>query len=289
MRKKILLLGKNGQVGWELQRTLAPLGELTSFGSTELNFTNADALRETVLASGADLVVNAAAYTAVDKAESERELAEKINGVAPGVIAAAARDLGAWFVHYSTDYVFDGTKNEPYLETDAPNPVGVYGQSKLRGEKEVQQVSGKFVIFRLAWVYGLRGHNFLLTMQRLAREGKNLRVVSDQLGSPTWSRMIAEGTSSVATSLLSGKSATSGIYHLTSGGVTSWHGFASRIVESMPETERRTQSVQPIPTSDYPTPARRPAYSVLDCAKVRDAFGVQLPAWDEALALALNR
>lgn len=289
MRKKILLLGKNGQVGWELQRTLAPLGELTSFGSTELNFTNADALRETVLASGADLVVNAAAYTAVDKAESERELAEKINGVAPGVIAAAARDLGAWFVHYSTDYVFDGTKNEPYLETDAPNPVGVYGQSKLRGEKEVQQVSERFVIFRLAWVYGLRGHNFLLTMQRLAREGKNLRVVSDQLGSPSWSRMIAEGSSSVATSLLSGKSATSGIYHLTSGGVTSWHGFASRIVESMPETERRTQSVQPIPTSDYPTPARRPAYSVLDCAKVRDAFGVQLPAWDEALALALNR
>jgi dTDP-4-dehydrorhamnose reductase len=286
---KILLLGKNGQVGWELRRTLAPLGSIQSLGSADLNFTDPKELRESVLSSRADLIVNAAAYTAVDKAESQPEIAHQVNGVAPGILAEAARELGTGLIHYSTDYVFDGQKKEPYLETDSPNPIGAYGRSKLEGEHAIQKVNGHYLILRLAWVYGLRGHNFLLTMQRLAREGKNLRVVNDQYGAPTWSRMIAEATAAIIPEWRSNLPALSGIYHLTSAGSTNWHGFASRIIELMPETEGRTQIVAPIPTSEYPTPAKRPPFSVLDCSKLKKQFGVQLPDWEEALRLAVDR
>jgi dTDP-4-dehydrorhamnose reductase len=286
---KILLLGKNGQVGWELRRTLAPLGSIHSLGSADLNFTDPKALRESVISSGADLIVNAAAYTAVDKAESQPEIAHQVNAIAPGIIAEAARQLGAGLIHYSTDYVFDGQKKDPYTETDSPNPIGAYGRSKLEGEHAIQKVNGQCLILRLAWVYGLRGHNFLLTMQRLAREGKNLRVVNDQFGAPTWSRMIAEATAAIIPTWRANVSALSGIYHLTCAGSTNWHGFASRIIELMPETERRTQTVAPIPTSEYPTPAKRPPFSVLDCSKLKKQFGVQLPDWEEALRLAVDR
>jgi dTDP-4-dehydrorhamnose reductase len=288
---RILLLGKNGQVGWELQRTLAPLGQVLAADSPEIDLTDPDGLRRTVLEHRPDVLVNAAAYTAVDRAESEFDRARAINGRAPGVLAEAARKIGAWLVHYSTDYVFDGTKTEPYLESDTPHPVNAYGRSKLEGDQAVAVADGKHLIFRLCWVYSDRGHNFMLTIQRLAREGKPLRVVSDQLGSPTWSRLIAEVTAQALQRVLVTPDAAgwSGTYHLAAGGITSWHGFASRIVEWMPETERRIATVLPISTSEYSTPAKRPAYSVLGCDKLKRAFGLQLPDWEEGLRLVLGR
>ena len=201
----ILLIGKNGQVGWELCRTLAPLARLTSIDYPEIDLTDAASIRRWVQESRPDVVVNAAAYTAVDKAEAETELAMKINGLAPGILAEEARKQGALLVHYSTDYIFDGTKGEPYLEDDAPNPVSSYGRSKLAGDQAVQQVDGLHLIFRLCWVYGARGQNFLLTISRLARERERLRVVDDQVGCPTWSRLIAEATAQAVRQVLASK------------------------------------------------------------------------------------
>jgi dTDP-4-dehydrorhamnose reductase len=288
---KILLIGKNGQVGWELRRTLAPIGNVRAVDYPEIDLTDADATRRLVLENNPTVVINAAAYTAVDKAETETKTARLINSVAPGVLAEAAKRTGALMVHYSTDYVFDGTKNAPYVETDPPSPLGVYGQTKLAGDQAVRSAGGNHLIFRLCWVYGARGQNFLLTMQRLARERETLRVVSDQIGCPTWSRLIAEGTTLALRQVLAARdvSGFNGTYHLASGGFTSWHGFASRIIELMTEAERRCREVAAITTADYPTPAKRPAYSALGCEKLKTTFGIQLPDWEECLRLVLDK
>ncbi|MGD0208302.1 MAG: dTDP-4-dehydrorhamnose reductase [Verrucomicrobiota bacterium] len=288
---KILLIGKNGQVGWELRRTLAPLAEVVAVDYPEINLTDTPALRQFVAGTRPAVVVNAAAYTAVDKAETETELCRQINAVAPGVLAGEAKKIGALMVHYSTDYVFDGAKTSPYVETDTPNPMGAYGQSKLEGDRAVKASGADHLIFRLCWVYGARGQNFMLTMQRLAREREKLRVVGDQFGCPTWSRMIAETTALALKQVLAGadRSGFNGEYHLAASGQTNWHGFASRIIEWMPEAERKCRAVEKIATAEYPTPARRPAYSVLDCGKLRKTFGLRLPDWEASLRQVLDK
>lgn len=287
----ILLIGKNGQVGWELCRTLAPVARLTAVDYPEIDLTDGTSIRRWIREARPDVVVNAAAYTAVDKAESETDLAMKINGLAPGILAEETRKREALLVHYSTDYVFDGTKEEPYVEDDAPNPLSAYGRSKLAGDQAVQRVDGLHLIFRLCWVYGARGQNFLLTISRLARERERLRVVNDQVGCPTWSRLIAEATAQAVRQVLASKTPAvfKGTYHLCAGGQTSWHGFARTIVESLPPTERKCIEVEAIPTSAYPTPARRPACSVLGCDKLKRAFGLALPAWEDQLKLVLDK
>jgi dTDP-4-dehydrorhamnose reductase len=288
---KILLIGKNGQVGWELRRTLAPIGQVLAVDYPEIDLTDATSTRRLVLDNKPNIVVNAAAYTAVDKAESDTKTAQLINGTAPGVLAEAAKQVGALMIHYSTDYVFDGTKQTPYVETDTPNPLGAYGQTKLDGDEAVRAAGGNHLIFRLCWVYGARGQNFLLTMQRLAREREILRVVKDQFGCPTWSRLIAETTTFALRQVLAASDAAvfKGTYHLAASGSTNWHAFASRIVEMMPEAERRCREVVGITTAEYPTPAKRPAYSMLDCGKLKKTFGIQLPDWEEGLRLVLDK
>jgi dTDP-4-dehydrorhamnose reductase len=286
-----LLIGKNGQVGWELRRTLAPLAEVVAVDYPEINLTDTPALRQFVAGTRPAMVVNAAAYTAVDKAETEPELCRQVNAVAPGVLAEAAKKAGALMVHYSTDYIFDGAKTSPYVETDAPNPMGAYGRSKLEGDRAVKASGADHLIFRLCWVYGARGQNFMLTMQRLARERETLRVVGDQFGCPTWSRMIAETTALALKQVLAGAdgSGFNGEYHLAASGQTNWHAFASRIIEWMPEAERKCRAVEKIATPEYPTPARRPAYSVLDCGKLQKTFGLRLPDWEASLRQVLDK
>jgi dTDP-4-dehydrorhamnose reductase len=234
--------------------------------------------------------VNAAAYTKVDLAESEADRAMLINGEAPGVLAREAVKLNALLVHFSTDYVFDGTKTEPYVESDSTKPLGVYGRSKLAGEEAVRAVGGPHLLFRLCWVYAARGHNFMLTIMRLAQEREKLRVVKDQAGCPTPARMIAE---TVALALRKAVAAPdgsefTGTYHLASTGAASWHEFAQAIVGSMPPEDRKCREVEAIATAEYPTPARRPAYSVLDCGKLERAFGLRLPHWTEGLRQTLD-
>lgn len=283
--RTVLLIGRNGQVGWELQRTLAPLGRVVAVDFPEIDLLDGGSVRQWIRETSPGVVVNAAAYTAVDKAESEPERCQQINGVAPGICAEECRKLGALLVHYSTDYIFDGTKQEPYVEKDAPNPPGAYGKAKLAGDLAVQQARGAHLIFRLCWVYGARGQNFLLTMQRLAREREQLRVVRDQVGCPTWSRMIAETTALALQQVLAAKQpeALHGVYHLAASGHTSWHGFAEAIIGLMPPEARKCKSIQPISTAEYPLPARRPAYSVMSCEKLKRTFGLQLPDWQHSL------
>jgi dTDP-4-dehydrorhamnose reductase len=244
-----------------------------------------------VLERRPQIIVNACAYTAVDKAELESERAMPINCLAPGVLAEAAKQTGALLVHYSTDYVYDGMKRTPYVETDATNPVSTYGRTKLAGDQAIQAVGCNHLIFRLCWVYGARGQNFMLTMMRLARERETLRVVADQIGSPTWSRMIAEATALALKQTLtaSAPSAFNGVYHLRAGGETNWHAFASRIIELMPPAERKCKAIEAITTADYPTPARRPAYSVMSCDKLRRTFGIELPHWEQSLQHVLDQ
>lgn len=283
--KKILVTGKNGQVGWELQRTLAPLGQLIAIDQEILDLANPDAIIAMVRDLKPDIIVNPAAYTAVDKAESERTLAMKINADAPRIFAEEAKRLGATFVHYSTDYVFDGTKT-PYHEEDKTGPLNVYGESKLAGEKAVQAVGGQFLILRTSWVYGARGKNFLLTMLKLAAERHELKIVNDQIGAPTWSRLLAQATAHLLARCQQGPY---GLYHVTNGGATSWQGFAEKIFElASQQPPFRRPNVIGIPTKEYPTPAKRPAYSILSNAKVADHFGLMMPAWDEALARCMQ-
>ena len=288
---RILLIGKIGQVGWELRRTLAPMGQITCVDFPEIDLTSGDSIRRWVRESRPDVVINAAAYTAVDKAESETDRAMQINGVAPGIMAEEAKKIGALLVHYSTDYVFDGTKTTPYEETDAPNPLGAYGRSKLAGDEAVRAAGGAHLIFRLCWVYGARGQNFMLTMMRLARERDRLRVVADQTGCPTWSRMIAEATGQALRQAVVGGdwAALSGTYHLASSGVTSWQGFAQAIVNLMPAEGKKCSVVEAISTAEYPTPAKRPAYSVLGCDKLERVFGLRLPHWEDSLRQVVER
>ena len=287
---RILLIGKIGQVGWELRRTLAPMAQVICVDFPEIDLTSGDSIRRWVRETRPTVVINAAAYTAVDKAESEPEKAMKINGLAPGILAEEAKKLGALLVHYSTDYVFDGAKTSPYVETDAPNPLGAYGRTKLAGDEAVRAVGGAHLIFRLCWVYGARGQNFMLTMMRLAREREKLRVVSDQVGCPTWSRMIAETTAlALKQTVAAGDvGALTGTYHLASSGVTSWHGFADAIVKLMPAEGRKCVQVEAISTAEYPMPTKRPAYSVLACGKLERAFGLRLPHWEESLRQVLE-
>jgi len=286
----ILLIGKIGQVGWELRRTLAPMGRITCVDFPEIDLTSGDSIRRWVHETRPDIVLNAAAYTAVDKAESEPDKAMRINGEAPGILAEEAKKAGALLVHYSTDYVFDGAKTSPYIETDSPNPLGVYGRSKLAGDEAVRAVGGAHLIFRLCWVYGARGQNFLLTIMRLAREREKLRVVADQVGCPTWSRVIAETTAQALRQAVAAGhwDALSGTYHLASSGVTSWQGFAQAIVNLMPAQGKKCAVVEAISTPEYPTPAKRPAYSVLACAKLERIFGLRLPHWEESLKQVLE-
>jgi dTDP-4-dehydrorhamnose reductase len=286
----ILLIGKVGQVGWELRRTLAPMARVTCVDFPDIDLTRGDSIRQWVRETKPDIIINAAAYTAVDKAESEPDKAMKINGVAAGILAEEAKKLGALLVHYSTDYVFDGAKTEPYVETDAPNPLGVYGRSKLAGDEAVRAVGGAHLIFRLCWVYGTRGQNFMLTMMRLAREREKLRVVADQVGCPTWSRMIAETTAlALKQAIAVGDfGAFTGTYHLASSGVTSWQGFAQAIVNLMLAEGRKCSVIEAISTPEYPTPAKRPAYSVLACGKLECSFGLRLPHWEESLKQVLE-
>lgn len=281
--RTILLTGKDGQVGWELQRTLAPLGKVIAFDRWGLDLANADAIRAAIRAVHPDIIVNAAAYTAVDQAETESAVAMSVNGEAPGIMAEEAMRSGAWLVHYSTDYVFDGTKGPAYDESDDPNPLNVYGHSKLAGERAIQAVGGRYSIFRTSWVYGLRGRNFLRTILRLAQEKEELHIVVDQIGAPTWSRMIAEATSAI----LARETQTQGLFHLTNSGATSWHGFSQAILELTREQRPRDPILSAIPGSEYPLPATRPANSRLSCKLLAQQTTIQLPDWREALALCL--
>lgn len=287
---RILLIGKNGQVGWELQRTLAPLGPLVSTDYPEINFSDPASIRRRVSEAAPHVIINAAAYTAVDKAESEVDRADEINARAPAILAEEARTRSALLVHYSTDYVYDGTKTTPYVEDDAPNPLSAYGRSKLAGDRAVQESGCAHLILRLCWVYGARGHNFMLTMMRLAREREQLRVVADQFGAPTWSRLIAEATAQAVGQVWRGGDLArhNGIYHLSASDSTSWHGFAKAIVDRMPAEGRKARSVEAITTAQYPTPARRPAYSVLCGDKLERTFGLRLPPWKEGLGLVME-
>ena len=288
--QKILLFGKVGQVGWELRRTLAPLGQLVCVDFPEVDLTKPDSIRGWIRDTAPDLIINAAAYTAVDKAETDTALATAINAEAPGLMAEEARQRGALLVHYSTDYVFDGAKTTPYVEEDAPNPLGAYGRTKLAGDTAIRQVGGRHLIFRLCWVYGTRGSNFLLTMQRLAREREQLRVVHDQIGCPTGSRLIAETTAlSLQQVRTSGDTDRfTGTYHLCCAGQTSWHGFASAIIAKLPAAERKCREIAAVPSTEYPTPTKRPAYSVMSCGKLHRTFGLTLPDWRDNLGLVLD-
>jgi dTDP-4-dehydrorhamnose reductase len=290
--QKILILGKQGQIAWELQMTLANLGRVTVLGSQELDLANPDAIRAKVRSIQPDIIVNAAAYTAVDKAESEPDLCMSINAIAPGILAELARESQALLIHYSTDYVFDGTKTTPYLETDPTNPLSVYGASKLAGEQAIIQTDCAHLILRTTWVYGNRGKNFLLTILRLAAERKELKIVADQIGSPTWSRSIAVATSQIIAQCRHDLSNIKGLYNLSAAGKTSWHGFASEIVDRYrslnPELHLAIEQILPIPTTDYPTPAQRPANSVLDNSKLLADFGVQLPDWNLSLEQVIS-
>lgn len=292
--RRIFLTGKTGQVGHELLDCLTGLGEVRAVSSQDLDLSRPERIRTALLEWRPHLIINAAAYTAVDRAEEERDLAMAVNGTAPKVMAETAKELGAAMVHYSTDYVFDGTKRGFYLESDEPNPQNVYGISKAAGDAAVQKAGIPHFIFRTSWVYGLRGKNFLLTMQRLAREKDELRVVNDQVGTPTWCRLIAQTTCNILEQTLnsaraedmSGIEKAAGIYNLSCTGWTSWYGFAQAIFESLPPADR--PRVRPIPTSEYPTPAKRPANSVLSLEKLRTRFGIILPDWKGALGFCLN-
>jgi dTDP-4-dehydrorhamnose reductase len=292
---KILLIGKGGQVGGELSSLLRPFGELIICGEEDLDLTQGDRIREKLRDVQPHVIVNAAAYTAVDKAEEEPDLALAVNGTAPAILAEEAKKLGAALVHYSTDYVFDGEKQDPYTEEDSPNPMGVYGRTKLAGDEAIQSTGLPHLIFRTAWVYGLKGKNFLLTIQRLAKERDELKIVDDQIGSPTWCRTIAQATANVLTQILPQSSPgdlshfeqASGLYNLVCGGQTSWFGFAQAILEA--SSSSQDTKLIPIPTSEYPTLTKRPQNSVLSTKKLKSAFGIAPAAWDVTLKYCLSR
>lgn len=285
----ILVTGRNGQVGWELVRALLPLGRVHACAHAELDLADAAAVRRKLDEARPDVIVNAAAYTAVDKAESEPEQANAVNAAAPALLAQEAARRGALLIHYSTDYVYDGAKAAPYVETDPTNPLGAYGRSKLAGEAGIRAAGADHLIFRTSWVYAARGANFLRTILRLAAEREELRIVADQIGAPTWARLIAEATAHALRQAMqerSGGTFDSGVFHLAAAGETSWHGFASAIVAG--RSGLRVKAVMPITTADYPLPAPRPANSRLDTGAFRARFGLALPDWRDCLQLCLE-
>lgn len=294
MTLRILITGALGQVGHELQRTLAPLGLLTAVDVADLDVTNTDAVCGLLRALRPHVLVNPAAFTAVDRAETEEPLAMAVNGTAPGVMAEEMARLGGLMVHYSTDYVFGGAGQGAWREDAPANPLSAYGRSKLAGEQAVRAAGGAHVILRTSWVYGRHGANFMRTILRLAQQRDELRVVADQFGAPTWSRTVAAGTAQVIRHAWldpekrAGAAQWSGVYHLTNGGVTTWHGFAQAIVELAPELATRRQvRVLPISTGEYPLPARRPANSVLDNTRIEQVFGVRQVPWEDDLKRCL--
>lgn len=290
----ILLFGANGQVGWQLQRALSPLGTVTAVDHAECDLANLDAIRSLIGSIAPKIIVNAAAYTAVDKAESDPELAHAINAVAPGVMAGEARRLGSLLVHYSTDYVFDGTKTEPYVESDATNPQSVYGRTKRDGEDAVLAAAGRALILRTSWVFGARGHNFVKTILRLASEGRPLRIVDDQIGAPTPAALISDVTGQILAATRRGSQIEDArIYHLAAANPLSWCGFAQEILRLAGATPGfsglpQPESVAGIATSEYPLPAKRPANSRLDCSQLESEFGLELPDWRPFLGRMLQ-
>ena len=283
---KILLTGASGQVGFQLERSLQSLGQVVALDRSRMDLANLDQVRDVIRALKPDLIVNPAAYTAVDKAEGDAELAHRVNAEAPGVMAAEAKALGAAMVHYSTDYVFDGAKQGAYVETDAVNPINVYGRSKLAGEQAIAAAGIRHLILRTSWVYGMRGKNFLLTMLRLGAERSELRVVADQHGAPTWSRTIADTTANILAQAGAADAGwwddNSGIYHLSCQGRSTWHGFTEAIIAGA----GLDCAVLPIATADYPTPAQRPLNSLMSSDKLISRF-CAIPEWRRALSLCL--
>lgn len=291
---KILLFGKNGQLGWELRRSLAPLGSITALDYEELNLEDFEAVRKIVRALSPQVIVNASAYTAVDKAENEPEKAFAINATIPGILAEEARVLKAALIHYSTDYVFDGTKGTTYTEEDTPNPISVYGKSKLAGEEAIQAVGSAYLVLRTSWVYSLRRDSFVIKVLGWARKQEELYVVNDQIGNPTWARMLAEVTALIcsrADNDIYGRLAEyRGVYHLAGNGFTSRLDWARLILELDPDrNEQVVKKILPALTSDYPTPAQRPLFSALNCERFLSTFQVNLPDWKEALHFAMER
>jgi dTDP-4-dehydrorhamnose reductase len=290
---KILIFGRSGQIAWELRRELACLGEVTAIGFPQVDFKDPNTIRKAVQTVEPTVIVNAAAYTEVDKAETNLDLATSINGTAPGVLAEESKRRSILLVHYSTDYVFDGSKQGAYLETDVPNPVSAYGKSKLIGDQAIQSAGGDYLILRTSWVYGARGSNFLLTMLRLAKERSELRIVDDQIGAPTSCQSIAVATANILAQVLSpsstGLNERAGIYNTTSRGETSWFGFAKEILtKSAEKTGLSIPELVPIANSGYPRPAQRPANSRLSCQRLDETFGVRIPHWEEGLTLVLE-
>lgn len=288
---RILLLGKDGQVGWELQRSLAPLGEVVALdrgGTPPLagDLAQPEALAAAVHSIAPDVIVNAAAYTAVDKAESEPDLARTVNAVAPGLLARAAAGLGAWLVHYSTDYVFDGSGTTAWTEDSPTGPLNVYGRTKLEGEGLIRDSGCRHLIFRTSWVYAARGQNFARTMLRLASERESLTVVDDQFGAPTGAELIADVTAH-ALRATPGQPELSGLYHLAASGATTWHGYARHVIEHARQAGAPVrvprEAIRPVPTTAFPTPARRPANSRLDCSRLQRTFDLNLPCWESGV------
>jgi dTDP-4-dehydrorhamnose reductase len=290
----ILLTGANGQVGWELQRTLGSCCRVIALTRDQLDLSQPDAIRRAVRTHQPDIIINPAAYTAVDKAESEPELALAINGSAPGILAEEAKELDALLVHYSTDYVFDGNQSEPYTEGDSPNPQSVYGRTKLAGEQAIRTVGGKHLILRTSWVYGEHGNNFVKTVLRLAKTRNELRIVSDQYGAPTWARLLANSTALLLQRWQEkdGDPGLCGLYNLTAAGRTSWFQYTQEIVRLAgqydTEIANKTLAIQPIATSEYPLPAKRPANSVLATDKIKHAFALVMPLWQDDLACCVR-
>ena len=296
---KIILLGKNGQVGWELQRSLAPLGELIALDRHSTthcgDLSNLAGLADTIRSIKPDVIVNAAAHTAVDKAESEPDLARTLNALAPEVLAVEAAKLGAWLVHYSTDYVFDGSGDTPWVETDATGPLSVYGASKLEGERLIARHNPLHLIFRTSWVYGARGGNFAKTMLRLGQERDKLTVINDQFGAPTGADLIADITAHAihqVTQVATNSEAAAGLYHLVASGTTTWFDYAKHVLaqveQAQPAIKIKATEVLPVPTSAFPTPARRPHNSRLDTQKLQTTFNLTLPPWQSGVNRMLH-
>lgn len=288
--KTILLTGKTGQVGWELQRTLAPFGRVIALDRTQMNLIDPDSIRKAIRDASPDIIVNAAGYTAVDKAETEPDLAMQVNATGPGVMAEEARRIRALLVHYSTDYVFDGTSAEPYVEDDEPNPLNVYGKSKLEGERAIAASGCAHLILRASWIYSNRGTNFLLTILRLARERQELAVVDDQIGSPTWARALAESTTELL-GRVKHAGEECGVFHLSASGYTSRYDFARKIIQTAQQISDETSGwakVRPITTSEYPLPAARPLNCATSKAKMNEVFDIEVPPWTDQLDACLR-
>ncbi len=284
------MTGANGQVGWELQRRLAPDAKVIALTRGQLDLTQPDAIRLAVREHQPDIIINPAAYTAVDKAETEPELALAINGIAPGVFAEEAKKRDALLIHFSTDYVFDGTKSTPYTEADLPNPQSVYGATKLAGEEAIRCVGGRHLILRTSWVYGEHGGNFVKTIVRLAKERSELRIVADQYGAPTWARLLADSTAQMIQRYADDKS---GVYHLTPSGRTNWCQFAEAIVRLARQYDavlaNKALAIYAIATHEYPVPAKRPANSALCTDNIKQVFGRELPRWEDDLSECIRQ